>query len=86
MFYNILLHFPLTCFQMLRLTRSRVGSLLARRAAAALTSSSARMASHGHGTLAMFVFVFYHKSPLYLYNILIRRDVNYKSRHPESKC
>ncbi|XP_034074429.1 cytochrome c oxidase subunit 4 isoform 2, mitochondrial isoform X2 [Gymnodraco acuticeps] len=33
---------------MLRLTAGRVGSLVARRAAVALTTSSARMASHGH--------------------------------------
>nr|XP_020479832.1 cytochrome c oxidase subunit 4 isoform 2, mitochondrial-like isoform X2 [Monopterus albus]XP_020479833.1 cytochrome c oxidase subunit 4 isoform 2, mitochondrial-like isoform X2 [Monopterus albus] len=35
---------------MLHLTAMRVGSLLARRATTALTSSSARMATHGHGT------------------------------------
>ncbi|KAK2898012.1 cytochrome c oxidase subunit 4 isoform 2, mitochondrial [Channa argus] len=34
---------------MLHLTAGRVSSLLARRATAALTTSSARMASHGHG-------------------------------------
>ncbi|XP_029010944.1 cytochrome c oxidase subunit 4 isoform 2, mitochondrial [Betta splendens] len=33
---------------MLRLTAGRVGSLLARRATAALSTGSARMASHGH--------------------------------------
>ncbi|KAK5894137.1 hypothetical protein CesoFtcFv8_010859 [Champsocephalus esox] len=33
---------------MLRLTAGRVGSLVARRATVALTTSSARMASHGH--------------------------------------
>ncbi|XP_041656359.1 cytochrome c oxidase subunit 4 isoform 2, mitochondrial [Cheilinus undulatus] len=33
---------------MLRLTTGRVGSLLARRATAAFTTSSVRMASHGH--------------------------------------
>ncbi|XP_029995468.1 cytochrome c oxidase subunit 4 isoform 2, mitochondrial isoform X1 [Sphaeramia orbicularis] len=33
---------------MLRLTAGRVGSLLTRRATAALSTSSARMASHGH--------------------------------------
>ncbi|XP_028265796.1 cytochrome c oxidase subunit 4 isoform 2, mitochondrial [Parambassis ranga] len=35
---------------MLRFTAGRVGSLLTRRATAALTTSSARMASHGPGT------------------------------------
>ncbi|KAK5863088.1 hypothetical protein PBY51_000144 [Eleginops maclovinus] len=33
---------------MLRLTAGRMGSLMARRATVALTTSSARMASHGH--------------------------------------
>ncbi|XP_035512491.1 cytochrome c oxidase subunit 4 isoform 2, mitochondrial-like [Morone saxatilis] len=33
---------------MLRLTAGRLGSLVGRRATAALTTSSARMASHGH--------------------------------------
>ncbi|XP_058500254.1 cytochrome c oxidase subunit 4 isoform 2, mitochondrial [Solea solea] len=37
---------------MLHLTTGRVGSLLARRMTAALTSSSARMASHGHEVAA----------------------------------
>ncbi|AWP09153.1 putative cytochrome c oxidase subunit 4 isoform 2 [Scophthalmus maximus] len=38
---------------MLHLTAGRVGSLLARRATAALTNSSVRMASHGHDVAEM---------------------------------
>lgn len=40
---------PLTCFQMLHLSAGRLGTLVARRATAAFSTASARLASHGHG-------------------------------------
>lgn len=54
---------------MLRLTAGRVGGLLSRRTVAAFSSSSARMASHGHGNMTylfqmclIFVFFIVHQS------------------------
>lgn len=46
----------LACLQMLRLTAGRAGSLLARRATAAVTTSGARMSSHGQGATTLHCF------------------------------